>query len=1678
MEHWQEFWDSFKSAIHDSPWLAKVDKFKYLRSYLDEPAKKVIGGLSLTDADYDSAVQILKNRYARPAQIKRAHMSQLINLPAVYNEKNITKLQQLHDDIETNFRSLEALGVDHDSYSSIIVPTLLEKIPESIRLAMFRFGADQLDMDVKELLKSFARELDIRERHAPIFNGNNQNMHQQRGERPRQYSQMERASTASAMMVERAKSKKCHFCLEDHVAEDCKKFRTPEERKAVLMKFSRCFICLNKGHRSFQCRSRASCKHCNGKHHFLLCQDKTPPSKAPQPSDATPSLNPNTASCTSLLGLDSAKSRAGTHERVALQTAIAAVEGKVGSRVRVMFDSGSQKTFVTESVVKSLGLKVLREEELGVKTFGSREAEIEMRMVYAIPLVPVNGGKSITIEAFSVNEISTIANQHVEDIKNVYSHLTDIQFSDFSRVDDFLEIDILIGANYMWNFQDGDVKRGGQDEPVAIHTELGWVLSGPFQGKNSDVSSDENLVALVIEPCPLQDKTVAEINKSMHKLWDLETLGIRIEDEVHKSVVSKISFTGERYSVGLPWKMGHRPIPNNYENACVRLKSQVRKLAKTPAVLEEYNNIIVEQEKAGIIERVADTNTISKVSYLPHRAVVRNDAETTKVRIVYDASCFDRRTGSSLNDCLHVGPSLTPLMFDMLIRFREKPIVLVGDIEKAFLNIEIDPSDRDCLRFLWVNNIYSEQPEIMTYKFNRVVFGVNSSPFLLNTVLQFHVNRYKEADPKFVECMSKGFLVDDLVTTHKDVNEAFCMFEKARERMREGGFKLRKWKTNDQLLAQSIAIKETSLETESKIQGPVMEKSDPISAKTKVLGLAWDKEKDSVEFDLLKIVEGIKSVTKRSILGTMAAVFDPLGLICPISVAAKVLFQDLCMEKLGWDDPLPQDKLQRWEEWLKGLKNTKVITAPRYILQGLEGQIIKTSLHGFCDASKKAYCAAIYLVCETTRGIYPRLLCSKVRIAPLKSLSIPRLELMAARILVNLMDTTQKALSLDTEIGETKYWTDSITVLYWILNKGEWKTFIQHRVNEILALSRKEAWGHVAGLVNPADVGSRGVSPNQLIDSNLWWVGPKWLAEGKDNWPKKFLLTESADVKEEMKKSVVLASTTARESVNTIGQAIDIERFSSLGKLLRVTAYVKRFVVNLRRKLEKREIKVDPLSAEDIKCAEIEWIKDAQTTLRGQQDYNKYKKQLGVVSNGGILVCEGRMDFSDLAQAAKKPTLLPKNHKFSELVIMECHERVHHCKERSTLAELRSRFWITKGRQYVKRVINSCLVCRRFKGKCYNAPPAPPLPRYRVTEAPPFSRIGVDFAGPLFCKESKGKTAKVYVVLYTCCVTRAVHLDLVNSLDAARFLNSFRRFASQRGTPDLVVSDNAKTFKSTAKLLRQLYNNDHVANFMRSRRISWRFNLPRCPWAGGLFERLVRSVKRCLRKVLGNARLNFDELHTVLREIEATLNSRPLTYQYETDEVLTPSHLIFGYRLSPFAFGINPDAGNSEVDQTTLSKRFLFLRNKLLHFWKRWKSEYLTDLREHHCLTNKGSNVISEGDVVLVQDDQLKRGQWRIGIIEGLIVGKDGHVRGVNLRVSSTGKPQFCSRPVQKVYPLEISLVRENDGQGMEKAGMEGNVNSEKVEEEKENGKGKEYRPKRAAASDAQWKTKLMLDHA
>ena len=453
----------------------------------------------------------------------------------------------------------------------------------------------------------------------------------------------------------------------------------------------------------------------------------------------------------------------------------------------------------------------------------------------------------------------------------------------------------------------------------------------------------------------------------------------------------------------------------------------------------------------------------------------------------------------------------------------------------------------------------------------------------------------------------------------------------------------------------------------------------------------------------------------------------------------------------------------------------------------------------------------------------------------------------------------------------------------------------------------------------------------------------------------------------------------------------------------------------------------------------------------------------------GLLRCKGRLECSDLEPESQQPIILPRDDKLTKLAIEECHRKTKHSGIRATLGELRSRFWVPKGRQAVKKVLKECVTCMKAQGKPFKSPPVAELPDFRVRQSTPFSKVGIDFAGPLFVKTKTGEMVKSYLALFTCCVTRALHLDLVADLTATTFLRCLRRFAARRGTPSLIISDNAKTFKASVKVVKRLCDNEEVRAHLQSNRIDWRFILERAPWWGGFYERMIGTVKR-LRKVLGNAKLNADELVTVLTELEATLNSRLLTYEYDEvgAEMLTPSHLVYGHRLLSLPEEVRNDEEESEAG---FLRRFRYLARLRIHFSNRWRKEYLADLREHHRSKGEGLSKVSEGEVVLVHEDNVKRSNWKMGKVVGLIIGKDSEVRGAKLKLITKGKAVFVNRALPKLYPLQVrSVTRECDNKtnGLS-ANPVGNIGDQTHSNREIS--------RRAAALDSRWKTRAMLDH-
>ena len=527
--------------------------------------------------------------------------------------------------------------------------------------------------------------------------------------------------------------------------------------------------------------------------------------------------------------------------------------------------------------------------------------------------------------------------------------------------------------------------------------------------------------------------------------------------------------------------------------------------------------------------------------------------------------------------------------------------------------------------------------------------------------------------------------------------------------------------------------------------------------------------------------------------------------------------------------------------------------------------------------------------------------------------------------------------------------------------------------------------------------------------------------------------------------SCVVAINTAKPPVD-MSQVICPRQYSSSHRLFRVTTLVLRFVKWLARHTHSTV----QLEAEEITQAKLRWMRDMQANLHSHKDFTSWKQRFGLfMDEDGVWRCGGRMSNSSLPPSAKNPILLDQNHPLTTILVIDAHNRVLHNGTRETLAELRSLYWIIRGRQIVKKLLRSCVTCRRYKGTPCKGVPSPPLPAFRVSKSRPFQTTGVDFAGPLYVRASDAsKTAKVWMVLYTCYVTRAVHLDLVRDMTAGTFLRSFRRFVARRGIPTRMLSDNAKTFKSASVSITNTLKSLEVKKFFGDVHVEWQFNLEKAPWQGGVFERMIKSAKRCLRKAIGKNCLTFDELLTLVTEVEGVLNSRPLTYVYDGDvaEPLTPSHLLIGYRILTLPNASVPAGTDDNYTPENLTCRAAHLTRTLEKFWKRWKREYLLELGEFHRTRQQGgaTHPLQPGDIVTVYAEGHPRGMWRLGRIEELIPGSDGRVQGVHVKVvSKGGQVKIIHRPIQHLYSFEVRS-KPSDSASMETSQTTENSHSPK----------------------------------
>ena len=768
--------------------------------------------------------------------------------------------------------------------------------------------------------------------------------------------------------------------------------------------------------------------------------------------------------------------------------------------------------------------------------------------------------------------------------------------------------------------------------------------------------------------------------------------------------------------------------------------------------------------------------------------------------------------------------------------------------------------------------------------------------------------------------------------------------------------------------------------------------------------------------------------TRRNKVGLVASFYDPLGIISPVTVQLKIFAQELCGAKLSWDEQITGSLIVNWKNLVAGLQGTEPLRVPRCYFLGVDKSTALCTLEGFCDASSLAYGAVVYLRIETPIDTVVRFVTAKTRVAPLHNRTIPRLELLAALLLARLITAVSRALQPELPLQGTRCYSDSMVTLYWIKGEGhEWKQFIQNRVVTIRELVPVVSWNYCPESCNPADIPSRGTNLLELTESSVWLNGPAWLYSSTHHaYDDTTILDDCLPEMKMTRESVSMTTHSFMASeCEQEGLIVRCEEFSTFSRLLRVTSLVMQFIETLKMK------RVPSAQREDRCCimkAEKYLIKVSQVALQQNKDFALWKLQFDLfVDEDGIWRCRGRLANAGLPTCTVFPILLDTKSHITHLIVMACHERIMHGGVKDTLTELRSKYWIVKGRSFVKKLLQRCVVCRRIHGNPFPSPRSPSLPGFRVQESPPFSYTGVDFAGPLYVKSGEGK---VWICLYTCCSSRAVHLEVVSDLTAEAFIRCFRRFVARRGIPRRIISDNG-TFKAATKTISKIVKDPVVHGFLTDRRVQWTFNLERAPWWGGLFERMVGVMKRCLKKSIGQAKVTLDELTTIIAEVEITLNSRPLTYLYaeELEEPLTPSHLLVGrrlYNLPDPSCGADKDPTYGEkASHATLTRRMKYLGTMLQHFWLRWRREYLTELREHHRYGRLGAStnhhdIVRVGDIVTVYDKNVPRAFWKLARVMQLIPSKDGIIRGALIRVGSSSKQILLRRPVEHLYPLEV----------------------------------------------------------
>ena len=1606
------FQEVVEKKIKDS-----VGRLQRLINFTDGDAKELIKSCVYdTKYGYDKAKRLLKARYGDPHRVLSAYSKELKEWrfirsgDSVSLRKFYTFLMKCSNVVEGNY--LNAL----DSIDNLC--TILSKLPANSREKWNRKALNlrtkqHREPELRDMISFVEEELTLWS--DPLFS--KEALEQRKLISDRSHAPTTSSSNKTFRNFHTQIT--CRLCNCDHDVETCPllKGKSMKDKINLLMRFRLCFGCFSRNHVVTSCRNIRTCQVCQQKHptllHGYVPRSKTD-SKDSKGKDRFKQVPPITSSTTvpitsALVSGESAVSMC------VVPVILSHPSSKREVKTFALLDACSQGSFIDNALLETFCSDFV-ETDITIKTINGCCSE-GVKKIEGLIVRNSKGGDWLKLSTVFTREDLDIDG----DVKLSSESLK--KWSYLNEVSDLIsdtfqgKVGILIGSNCPKLIEPLRVVPSENEGPYAFETRLGWCVVGPLNPNSSSFKCHNISV---------KDDGIQNLLKKLYEIESVPTVPVDGEEvsqddlkflEVMNSETKKVD---GHYVIPLPFRDKNPAIPDNFKTAERRLAGLKRRFERDEKFKDDYISSVSTLLEKGYARKVSCVYPEGSNWFIPHHGVYH--PRKKKLRVVWD--CSSSTGGVSLNDLLLQGPDLTNDLLGVLIRFREEKVAFMADIEAMFYQVKVPKNQRGFFQFLWWEDGDTSRP-FERYEMCVHVFGATSSPSCSNYALKASA---KEGKAKFGEdacdALNRSFYVDDLLKSTQSVSQASNLIENVVPMCKEGGgFRLTKFVSNVPEVLENLPPEDrkvANVETTSLCQSET------------ALGLPWDIQKDTLYLCNLTLKDS--KLTRRGILSTVSSIYDPLGIASPFVLEGKLILQRLCQLNLGWDESLPENFKKDLMNWKSSLPFLKEISVSRCFKPSFFSDILKNiSLHHFSDASNFGYGCCSYLrLVDSNENIHCSLVVGKSRVAPIKQISTPRLELTAAGLNSKVAKVVRR--ELDYEIKSEFFYSDSTIVLGYIKNQSKrFKRFVANRVRAITKRSDRDQWFHVDGEINPSDVATRGLKPgSDKVD--LWLNGPSFLWE-KVEFEK--IPCESFDVPDSdpecvsspIKVNVVQASDSWVDIVSYFEA-----KYSSFSKMLRVLGYVKKFVSKLKRHKVSSDLNVQDLDESFLTLKGLiqkkYYSKDLLALKSNPSKHSSLSSLDPFIDDVGLIRVGGRLKRSLLDFAVKHPVVLPKQSAIVIAIIRHYHEKVHHSGRGMTMNAIRdSGLWITNMNSLVKNMIAKCVLCRRLRGSVGNQFMAD-LPVDRVEPSPPFSYVGIDLFGPFLVKERRSEL-KRYGLVFTCLSSRAVHLECANFMTTDSFILALRRFLSRRGKVREIRSDNGKNFVGAKRELQAAFrnmNHQKISNFLHNEGtdwVTWKFNPPYGSHFGGVWERQIRTVREILNGILlaNGLSLNDESLKTLLCEVESIVNSRPLTVDCLSDPLspkpLSPSNLLMNK-----SDVILPPPGDFDAADMYSRKYWRRIQHLTNEFWRRWSKEYLQQQQDRPKWSKRRRNFCT-GDIVLIKEE-TKRNTWPMAIVTDVKKDEYGDVRSVTCKTASNEK---LVRPISKLVTLFESPPTEPSNQ-------------------------------------------------